>query len=243
MTRERLAQLSDEDLAHLADVFDVDIDDEGDADRASLEEALFEAMEEARAEQESDDSYPVHYHQRRFENVEDLFGAQGAIVEWGFEFPESYNVTRIELLVRDPAWAFCYWDLSLNDQAKFSRESSFRNFALRLEEMNSEKSAEDLHVMDIPVGITDRSWYLNLVNRETKYVVHLLAISDDHETILASSWPVKVPRGGLSRKLDIMDSFETDALLSLSGIENLGVAEMPDGIPQRILSIKDRWEE
>jgi hypothetical protein len=70
-----------------------------------------------------------------------------------------------------------------------------------------------------------------------------MAIFDNKMETIASSWPVQVPRGGLSTTLDILDSFETDALLSLSGIENLGVAEMASEIPQRILNIKDRMED
>lgn len=243
MTRERLAYLRSEDLFHLAEIFGVEVDDDTVDERFELEEVVFEAMEEARSEQDDEDPFPIHYHQRRFESVEELFGQALPGSQNSFQFPESYNVTRIELMLRDPAWAFAYWDISLLDKSRFLKEERFTGFALRLEELNAAKPREDLHIMDIPVNFTDSSWYLNLQNRETRYIVHLLAIFDNREETIASSWPVRVPHGGLSSKLDILESFETDALISLSGIEKLGVAEMPAEIPHRILAIKDRWED
>jgi len=242
MTRERLVKLSLDDLKLLAELFGVDAD-EAETDRAALESSIFEAMEDARTELEQVDTFPIAYHQRRFEGVDELFGQHPASLEGGFDFPEAYNVTRIELMLRDPAWAFCYWDIAAADRTRILRSKDFDTFFLRLEEVNKKKNRDELHIMDVPVQITDQAWYLNLQNRETQYQVSLCAQNDGTEDVLATSRLVSVPLGGLTRKLEIMDSFETDSLIALSGIEKLGASAMPNEIPQRILSIRNHWEE
>jgi len=246
MTQERLRQLSTEDLLHLARIFNVDIDDDEDSldtDRDALEEMVSEAMDDARGEQEQDDTYPINYYQRRYENVDELFGRKRHDDDPDFTFPESYNVTRIELMLKDPAWAFAYWDISQSERAMVFEDDLFSGFMLRLEELNPAKKITELDIMDVPVSFSDNSWYLNLELRETRYVVHLVALFGSVERILASSKPVYVPRGGFSEKLDVLDSFETDALIALSGIETLGVAKVLDEVPQRIMHVMDSWED
>ena len=243
MTRERLSQLSQEDLFYLVDIFDVDLTEIEETDRVQLEQLLFETIEEIRRDRETDNTFPISYHEQKFDSLDELFGTEISPNQWGFDFPASYNVTRIELMLRDPAWVFCYWDISIADKTRILKEENFQNLLLRLEEVATAKPAEQLQIMEVPVQLTDSSWYLNLLNRETFYRIHLVADFNGKEEILATSQKVQVPRGGLTEKLAVMDSFETDALIALSGIEKLGVAGFDKDIPQRILNITDKWED
>jgi hypothetical protein len=240
MTRERLSQLNQEDLNHLADMFEIDFSE--NEDRAELEALVFEAMEDKRRESEDSNTFPISWHQRKFDNLDATYG-DGGQHQSVFEFPVSYNCTRIELMLRDPAWAFCYWDIALHDKTVIVKDDGFQSLYLRLEETNPNKPAADLQVMDVPVQLADVSWYLNLPVRETCYRVHLVAVYDGREEVLATSQKIQVPLGALSEKLAVLDSFETDALIALSGIENLGVLGIEQEIPQRILSLKDKWED
>lgn len=239
MTRERLSQLSMEELIHLSEIFDVDADDE--SDRLILEDAVFEAIEERRRSREDENTFPVSYHQQKFENLDELFGEQQASNDWGFEFPQSYNVTRIELMLRDPSWAFAYWDISVHDKTEVLKDEGFMELFLRLEECPPNRHG--ITVMEIPVEINDASWYLNLPATDRTYRVHLVARFSTHEKILATSLKVVVPLGKLSEKLEVMESFETDALIFLSGIEMLDERGLSVEVPQRILKIRDTWED
>lgn len=242
MTRDRLSQLSHEDLLHLADLFDIDVADEDNYDRPALEAELFEAIESQRRDRETSNTFPVSYHEQRFDSLDELFGREQSPNEWGFDFPAAYNVTRVELMLRDPSWAFAYWDISTLDKTRFLKDEVFQNLLLRLEEVNASKKTETLYTMDVPVQLSDASWYLNLQIRETCYRVHLVAAFEGREEVLASSQKIQVPRGGLTQKLAVMESFETDALIALSGIERLGERGVESDVPQRILDIKDSWE-
>lgn len=245
MTRERLNQLGMEELVHLCDLFDVDVDVDMDSveegDRAELVEALHEVMEERRRLREDENTFPVSYHQQKFENLDELFGEAGTPNEWGFEFPQSYNVTRIELMLRDPWWAFAYWDISVHDKTNVMKEEDFDCFLLRLEEHGI--AGTWIGVMDVPVGINDSSWYLNLPVTDRQYRVSLMARVGDAERSLAHSQRINVPAGKFSEKLEVCDSFETDALIFLSGIERLDERGVAVEVPRRILNIKDSWEE
>jgi hypothetical protein len=239
MTRARLSQLNQEDLNHLADMFEIDFSEI--EERAELEELIYEAIEDKRRESEDANTFPISWHQRKFDNLDETYGSGSP--EAVFEFPVSYNCTRIELMLRDPAWAFCYWDISLQDKTAIIKDDGFQSLYLRLEESNPAKAADQLQVMDVPVQLADVSWYLNLPIRETCYRVHLVVQYDGREEILATSQKVQVPLGAISQKLEVLESFETDALIVLSGIENLGVFGIEQEIPQRILSLKDKWED
>lgn len=239
MTRERLSQLNQEDLNHLADMFEIDFSEIDD--RQELEDLVHEAIEDKRRESEDSNTFPISWHQRKFDNLDETYASEEA--QSVFEFPVSYNCTRIELMLRDPAWAFCYWDIALHDKTAMIKDDGFQSLYLRLEESNPNKTASQLQVMDVPVQLADVSWYLNLPVRETCYRVHLVVQYDGREEIIATSQKVQVPLGALSKKLEVLDSFETDALIVLSGIENLGVFGIEQEIPQRILNVKDKWED
>jgi len=241
MTRERLVQLSMEELLHLAEIFDVDVESDLEDDRGDLENQVFEAIEESRKSREDLNTFPVSYHQQKFENLDELFGEQGAPNEWGFEFPQSYNVTRIELMLRDPSWAFAYWDISIHDKTDVLKHEEFTGLLLRLSDTSD---PDDIHtIMDIPISLNDTSWYLNLPSLEASYKVQLLAKLGDLEKELAESPRINVPLGMLSKQFEVLESFETDALIFLSGIEKLDERGVNTEIPQRILKIRDTWEE
>ncbi len=240
MTREKLSQLTLEDLLRLVEMYGVDIDEdvESQPDRTLIELAVFEAMREEHDSRDEEDAFPVSYHQQRFESLEQIFGQSTDVQTDSFEFPQSYNVSRIDLMLRDPAWAFCYWDISTHDKSEYINNQDFRELLLRLEWIAT-TSRTGQNIMEVPISMDDSSWYLNLQNRECHYRVHLLARLADSEKILASSRRINVPMGAISQKLEVLDSFETDALIFLSGIESLGERGVHTEIPQRILSIRE----
>ncbi|WP_052078343.1 DUF4912 domain-containing protein [Spirochaeta lutea] len=240
MTKDTIRKLSADDLRKLVELLDLDIDDEllildSDELRLQVEELIFEELEDTRIEREQNSTLPVQYQDKRYSTIEDIFGTDRPIDFGSFEFPEQYNVTRIVCMLRDPAWVFAYWDISLHDRNVMMEEPSFQEVKLLMEEVQGGESEErEAIIVEIPIQLNDSKWYINIPRRGTHYRVSLVAVFSNKNEVLAKSGVFTVPSGSISRQLDIIESFETEALLALSGLENLGVSTY-EGIPQRIL--------
>ncbi len=275
MTRERISKLSDKDLVKLAELFSLDPFDEYNLDedslepipqesRRELEEQIFDVMEESRQEQQESDSHPVNYQQKHFQSIEEIFGHPFDDENSFFTFPEQYNVTRIMLMLRDPEWAYSYWDISNQDRARLTGRSDFKYFCIVLREHESsiaedrpagetvegssvgpspqaEASANRVE-MKIPVQMSDSSWYINIPRRNRYYSVELVAeLNEGHES-LARSGMIFVPGGNFSRNLENINSQESEVLIALSGIEDLGVSAF-EGSPRRLVEIIEQDEQ
>jgi len=71
--------------------------------------------------------------------------------------PKQYQITYMEVLPRDPQWAYVCWELKAQDRDRYEKDSGFEGYALRAFEKKNEAFAESFTV---PVGTEDNSWYL-----------------------------------------------------------------------------------
>ena len=46
--------------------------------------------------------------------------------------PKQYNITFIELLIRDPLWVFLFWEVKGSDKEVFEKEADFEGYCLRV---------------------------------------------------------------------------------------------------------------
>ncbi|MFP4373640.1 MAG: DUF4912 domain-containing protein [Spirochaetaceae bacterium] len=236
MIRDRLEALSLESLRRIAEQYDIDFTE--DTPPETLVDLIFDDIEENRLEKEASDTNPVRVEEKKYVLLE------GAELEGVHDFPddarlpEDYNETRIVLLVRDPAWAFAYWEIAPGRFEELGDEDDATlDLVLRVSgsEDPSLKGAEQF---DIPVQRSDRNWYINLPKPETYYRIDLIARDGDSETLLASSNTILVPPGALTD--DRSDGVSAaDHILAYSGLDKLDVASFGTTIPQRILGLMD----
>ena len=236
MIRDRLEALSLESLRRIAVQYDIDIT--ADTDRENLVDLIFDAIEENRLEKEASDTNPVKVEEKKYVLLE------GAELEGVHDFPddaelpEHYNETRIVLLVRDPAWAFAYWEIGSGTFEDLGEdEDEALDLVLRVSG-SEDPALERPDQFDIPVQATDRNWYITLPKPETYYRIDLIARDGDSETVLASSNTILVPPGALSDERDGGVS-PADHVLAYSGLDKLDVATYGTTIPQRILGLMD----
>lgn len=264
MTKERISKLSDHDLIKLAQVFSVDLEDDIDEEqvtldaklRADIEGQIFDVLEENRQERKDSDSHPVQQHQQRFQTIEDFFGYPLEDETSFFTFPDQYNITRTMLMLRDPDWAYCYWDISNQDRAKHTGQSSFRNFAILLKDAGpcsaereamtgpepAGKFSRDDFEMRIPIQLRDNNWYINLPRRNRRYYVELVAEFEDHWMMMARSGEIRVPGGDFGQISAGNSTRQSDVLIALSRVEDLGVGGF-EGTPRRLVELLDQDEQ
>ncbi len=239
MTRERLEGLRRVELEHLADEYGVDASES--TDRSELVDLVHEAIEEARLEREATNSYAVRIEERKYDLLADELRDLPEAEDSAYELPERYNETRIELLLRDPAWAYAYWDLNDAVQEQLQNDPEFGGLALRIVEADSPVLEEHRVVdsLEIPVQFQDDRWYVNLPRQQTNYYVELVAYGSDGREVLCRSRSVTVPRGGLSEE-GLAEAEEM--VIALSGADDLGVPSFGRRIPQRIIQLVDSYE-
>ncbi len=236
MTRTRLETMNAEALQSLASQYGIDLPRK--TDRESLIDTIFEAFEEMRLERDSDNNNAIRIEEKKYGVQYDE--ADNSEEDEPEELPATYNETRIVVMLRDPAWAFAYWDLKESHDKKYRRNPDFHGMLIRVYELAepTEDRSAIVDSFDIPVQLSDSRWYINLPEQDTHYRLELIARHAEGEDVLAQSNIVSVPKGYFAD--DSSASFQEDAIIALSGIEHLGVSPFGNRIPQRILAHLDQ---
>jgi uncharacterized protein len=238
MIRARLAEYPIKTLLELAQEHDVDVSP--DMTKQTLIDLIADEIEDAILERELDDNHPIKIERKKY----DLFGAGALPVSMDVDdesaLPERYNETRVIVMLRDPAWAFAYWDLSDGSSEPVSEEEQYEELIIRVVEVTPTDtvngSAREVSSFDIPVQLGDSSRYINLPQQETWYRIDLVARIDESEMILASSNVVAVPAGNFAPMGNGDIAERTDRILAMSGLQKLDVPTYGSNIPQRIIS-------
>ncbi len=176
LTRQYLETLSSADLMALADDYDIDVP--ADLNRRFVIGELLEIAEELNSAKDNE-----------------MIISSESVTEDSVELPKSYNETFMDVVLRNPAWAFVYWDISMENLLKLKKTSSLSvmlhvSFFEDKEEMKSDDS------FDIQVALEDRQQYI-LIPFGKKYMrVDLIYSSDNHRVnVLASTRKIELIHG------------------------------------------------
>lgn len=236
VVRRYLADASYEALLRLADNFGADVPEH--VTRDELQEIVDEAADEWDQEHRATNNDSVRVGETKYDNQppESMDPAEEEI-----ELPDSYNETRVVLLLRDPSWAFTYWDIRETDRIEFARSDSFEGLLIRVFLLPAEQSdrTEAIETFDIPVTLMDNRWYINLPKQEIVYRLALYVLRDGAETELALSNAVAVPRGMLAERNGHKDDHGSDRIIAQTGIQDMDLPPSGKRIPQRILDLID----
>ncbi len=231
MIRTRLEELSIEGLLLVASRNGLEPDP--DVDRDQLIGQLVEIIRENREEREAGNSKTVRIQQKKFSVIHEDEAPSVENLLDGFVLPHHYETNRITLMLRDPHWAYTYWDLSTAKANEYQESTRFDGLFLRVLQLDG--SAEDLRIQDsfeIPVQIEDSSWYIYLPRLESYYRIQLVARNNHRRELLAVSNEVYVPRGRLPFSPAAMDTHRM-ALYELCGLEYLEVPPFGDNTVER----------
>jgi len=118
------------------------------------------------------------------------------------ELPDSYNDTRLVLMVRDPEWLFAYWEINDGHWENLVRqhgEAAARrdNITLRVFEMS-----DQMGYFDINVGGLARDWHIRVGKSQTPFYCQLGLKYYQDFIPLAVSNTVVTPRDSLSSLYD-----------------------------------------
>ena len=150
--------------------------------------------------------------------------------------PKQYNITFLEVMIRDPLWAFVFWEVKSLDKEQFEKAKGFNGYYLKVSPLvkrnkTSQQGADG--VFTVPVGLEDTAWYLNFSPQDLDvyrqdvncYKVELCVNIGGEETVLAASNPVKLP--GLPEFPSEIEKKELCGALSNPLIRMSGYGDFP----------------
>ena len=119
--------------------------------------------------------------------------------------PKHYNITFIEVMIRDPLWAFVFWEIKASDREQFEKAADFEGYYLKVSPLNdsngpSRQGNEALFTVQIKPE--DTAWYLSLspdsgenssLMAQSQFKVEFCVKLGGTENVLAESNPVRLP--------------------------------------------------
>jgi hypothetical protein len=233
--RERLEALSDNALRELAKKEGIEVPP--DVAKVLLIDLLLEVLGDEFEELDSQNNDSVRLQRVKYdlayiEKIEEA--GEGPV------FPSRYNDMRIVLMLRDPFWAFAYWDTKGGTLKSVKKEHEADGIVLRV--LRLKGAAADLSAQtvldsfDIPLGAADSSWYINIPQQDAFYCASLVLQGKTWEKSLITSNTVRVP--ALAEALAASDIvvFSEASKLDVAQPGEYGVPGQQKSIPQRISS-------
>ncbi len=237
MTTDKLESLSLEELYSLADRTGLDLPP--GLERPFVIEEILEVLEEDSEDRRSSQGEALHMDEKKYSELRiDEIDVDPGVDE---SMTARYNETMIKAIVRDPSWAFAYWDVSDAELASLKGEEGTAGLFLRVAEIRGaeDAGAGDNHreYFDIPVADNDLQWYINLPASGVRFRIDLCARRAGQGgklRVLARSNEVESPRQSFPATAARLDDAACE-LLALSGIEDLPMEIKAEGNPRCIL--------
>jgi hypothetical protein len=207
ITRSYLESLTTRELAALGDSWGIDLPP--DLERIFIIEELMEFRAEA-----DDDTAETEAPLGKAEYSELA------------PLPRQYNRTFIEVLIRDPLWAYTFWEIKSADKDLYEQAADFQGYCLRVvPESGSSGGGES--PFTVSVGPDDTAWYLGFPPEGGRYRVELCVARDSGGPVLAVSTPFRLPK--LLGSPGAPDSQKgLNPLISLSGRDEFKVLRNAD---------------
>lgn len=228
---DKFELLSDDALHALADRMGLSLPP--DLERVFVVEEILDAIEEDSEERRAPGLSAARMEETKF-SCSDALDME-ACLEAASGLSPTYNDTSIKVLVRDPSWAFAFWEIAESERQALQSGDGAIDLFLRVCETTDEGAPiGKQEFFDIPISEDDRQWYINLPKSKTRYRIDLCARLDGKVKALARSKNVAVPRQLLDENWKRLGPGSAE-LLRLSGLESLDIEPKELENPQRIL--------
>jgi hypothetical protein len=143
------------------------------------------------------------------------------------DLPTGYGKDRIVVMVRDPYWLHCYWELThqavQRAESALGQEWHISKPILRLVDVSRHETTNsaDAIVKDIQIHGGTNNWYIDVSNPPRSYRVDIGYLSPRGRFyVLARSNVVSTPRAGVSDVIDEnwaeFDSSQADRIYAMS---------------------------
>jgi hypothetical protein len=144
------------------------------------------------------------------------------------DLPGGYGKDRIVVMVRDPYWLHCYWELTRQAiqraEAALGQDWHGARPILRLLDVSSHDttSSAESTIRDIDIHGGCNNWYIDVANPPRSYRIDIGYLARNGQFyVLARSNVVTTPRAGISDTIDEnwadIDPKQADRIYAMSG--------------------------
>jgi hypothetical protein len=153
--------------------------------------------------------------------------------------PKQYNITYIDIIIRDPLWVYAFWEIRNSDREMLEGNAGFQGYYLKVSPLGKCGDGEPFIVS---VGTSDFAWYLGFSPESItggrgktdtgncRFRVELYVRLEETQELLAVSRSFSMPS-----LLGVTEtSGEQNQLRRLSGIEELPILRSGDRTPRPI---------
>lgn len=135
--------------------------------------------------------------------------------------PETYNENQISVVLRNPVWAYVYWDIREADFQKIQKTAGFTSLVLRVSSFSNQDSVKPSDYFEISVSVSDRNQYILLPVSVKNIRIDLVAeFKGSASELLASSKKINLPHMPAELMLPLPD-LRISPILELSGLREL----------------------
>ncbi|MDR2398480.1 MAG: DUF4912 domain-containing protein, partial [Spirochaetaceae bacterium] len=99
--------------------------------------------------------------------------------------PKQYNITFIEVLIRDPFWVFAFWEIKNADKESYEKSGDFKGYQLKVSSADASQKAHGEGAFSISVGVSDTAWYLSFPPGCERFKLELCVLRGGDELVLA----------------------------------------------------------
>jgi len=144
--------------------------------------------------------------------------------------PKQYNISFIEVKIRDPLWAFVFWEIKSHDREIHEKTADFNSYCLHVIPLNEEnKIQEKDNSFTVLINPEDSARYLGFAEHSAadsrRYIIKLIALRGDSEYQIACSLPFELPK---LYEDEIFAEESRNPLIRLSGIQDLSITKNTD---------------
>jgi hypothetical protein len=208
LDRPFLERLTTAELIKLADRVGIDVP--SGLERIVIIEELLETMDDAETGAEKTAPFPLEERRQPASTA---------------PIPRHYNISYVDVLVRDPLWAFAFWEINARDKEIHEKAPDFGGYCLRVESaprFSDPLQAAGNSSFTVQVGTGDSAWYLGFSPSGGTFKVELCAMRREESVVLAVSQPFRLPN--LLEPLGNRYSKAShNPLLRLSGIDEFRI--------------------
>jgi hypothetical protein len=142
--------------------------------------------------------------------------------------PEHYNISCVEAIIRDPLWAFVFWEIKTHDREQYEKSADFEGYCLRVIPLTDGKPQADSFV--VTVGVNDSARYLGFPPDDGRHFkIELCVRLAENLIVLAASRPLTLPRLVKDRQAQPeIQAVYRNSLAQLSGIDRFSLIHSED---------------
>ena len=202
INRSYLETLSFSDLSKLADEYGVDVPE--NFDRRLLIGELLELIEEGKSS-----------------GNENMVISSDSVQDDSENLPSNYNETQISCILRNPVWAFVFWNISESDQAKL-KELDDCNIMIRVCILSDDKEIKPVESFEVNASMDTQEQYILLPAGKQFFRFELVYVAGNAGEVLAFSPVIIIPQGGQALN-DFQPGKDDDysEVIKLSGINKV----------------------